>query len=70
MDLDIDMRKDLSANIILSGGNTLFNGFGERLYKEMKMLCPEKWKVKVLATPDRKYMTWKGGSILSTLSAF
>lgn len=48
----------------------MFNGFGERLYSEMKKLCPEKMKVKVIATPDRKYMVWKGGSTLSTLSTF
>lgn len=70
MNCDLDVRKDLYANIILSGGTTMFTGFGERLYSEMKKLCPEKMKVKVIATPDRKYMVWKGGSTLSTLSTF
>ena len=70
MNCDLDVRKDLYANVILSGGTTMFQGFGERLYTEMKKLCPEKMKVKVIATPDRKYMVWKGGSTLSTLSTF
>lgn len=28
---DIDIRRDLFQNVILSGGNTLFKGFLERL---------------------------------------
>ena len=67
---DMDVRKDLYSNIILSGGTTMFDGFGERLVKEMKALAPTTMKVKVIASPDRKYMVWKGGSTLSTLSTF
>jgi len=48
----------------------MFTGFGERLYTEMKGLAPQTMKVKVIASPDRKYMVWKGGSTLSTLSTF
>ena len=70
MNCDLDVRKDLYSNIILSGGTTMFEGFGERLYKEMKELAPPTMKVKVIASPDRKYMVWKGGSTLSTLSTF
>lgn len=70
MNCDLDVRKDLYANIILSGGTTMFDGFGERLYKEMKELAPGTIKVKVIASPDRKYMVWKGGSTLSSLSTF
>lgn len=70
MNCDLDVRKDLYNNIILSGGTTMFEGFGERLYKEIKELCPATMKVKVIANPDRKFMVWKGGSTLSTLSTF
>jgi len=70
MNCDLDVRKDLYSNIILSGGTTMFPGMGERLYAEMKSLAPSTMKVKVIATPDRKYMVWKGGSTLSTLSTF
>ena len=48
----------------------MFKGFGERLYKEMKELAPGVMKVKVIASPDRKYAVWKGGSTLSTLASF
>ncbi len=70
MNCDLDVRKDLYGNIILSGGSTMFDGFGERLYKEIKGLAPSTMKVKIIASPDRKYMVWKGGSTLSTLSTF
>ena len=70
MACDLDVRKDLYGNIILSGGTTMFPGFGERLVKEMKAQAPTTMKVKVIATPDRKFMVWKGGSTLSTLSTF
>ena len=69
---DIDIRKDLYNCIVLSGGNSMFNGLPERLIKEIKALAPESMKeeVKVIASPDRKYATWIGGSIFSSLSEF
>jgi len=38
MDCDIELRKDLFANIILSGGSTMFEGVAERLFKELMNL--------------------------------
>lgn len=32
---DIDIRKHLYENIVLSGGTTMYSGIGERLTKEM-----------------------------------
>jgi actin-related protein len=37
---DIDMRRDLYSNIVLSGGTTLFPGLPERFSKEMTNLTP------------------------------
>lgn len=72
MKSDIDIRKDLYSNIILSGGNTMFSGLPERLTKEIQKLAPSATssKVKVIAMPERKYSVWIGGSILSSLSNF
>jgi len=69
---DIDIRKDLYNCIVLSGGNTMFNGLPERLTKEIKALVPEsiKEEVKVIASPERKFAVWIGGSILSNISTF
>ena len=69
---DIDIRKDLYNNIVLSGGNSMFNGLKERFEKNLKDLAPEymKEKVKVIASPERKYAFWIGGRILSSISTF
>merc|ERR1740117_639687 len=50
---DIDLRRDLYKNIVLSGGNTLFPGIEQRLTKEVKALCPQKIDIKVNASPQR-----------------
>jgi len=70
MKCDVDIRKDLYANIVLSGGTTMFNGIGERMTKELTALAPSTMKIKVVAPPERKYSVWIGGSILSSLSTF
>jgi len=67
---DIDIRKDLYLNIVLSGGSTMFPGIDKRLNKEMTSLAPASAKVKIVAPPERKYSVWIGGSILSSLSTF
>jgi len=70
MKCDVDIRKDLYANIVLSGGTTMFAGIGERMDKEIVALAPPTMKVKVVAPPERKYSVWIGGSILASLSTF
>merc|ERR1739845_257624 len=66
----VDIRKDLYANVVLSGGTTMFAGIGERMTKELTALAPSTMKIKVVAPPERKYSVWIGGSILSSLSTF
>jgi actin-related protein len=70
MKCDVDIRKDLYANIVLSGGTTMFPKIGERMAKELTALAPSTMKIKVVAPPERKYSVWIGGSILSSLSTF
>jgi len=70
MKCDVDIRKDLYANIVLSGGSTMFPGIDQRMQKEVKALAPPTMKIKVIAPPERKYSVWIGGSILSSLSTF
>jgi len=67
---DIDIRKDLYTNVVLSGGTTMFQGIDTRLKKELSALAPASAKVKIVAPPERKYSVWIGGSILSSLSTF
>jgi len=70
MKCDVDIRKDLYSNIVLSGGTTMFPGIGERMTKEITALAPTTMKIKVVAPPERKYSVWIGGSILASLSTF
>jgi len=67
---DVDIRKDLYANIVLSGGSTMYTGIADRMQKEMEALAPPTMKIKIVAPPERKYSVWIGGSILSSLSTF
>ena len=70
MKCDVDIRKDLYSNIVLSGGTTMFPGIAERMTKEITALAPSSMKIKVVAPPERKYSVWIGGSILASLSTF
>jgi actin beta/gamma 1 len=70
MKCDVDIRKDLYANIVLSGGTTMFQNIADRLTKEITALAPSTMKIKVVAPPERKYSVWIGGSILASLSTF
>ena len=70
MKCDVDIRKELFENIVLSGGNTLFKGFAARITKEITALAPAGVKVKVIAPPERKNSAWIGGSIIASLSTF
>jgi len=70
MKCDVDIRKDLYGNIVLSGGTTMFEGIDARMEKEIKALAPQSMKIKIVAPPERKYSVWIGGSILASLSTF
>ena len=67
---DMDVRKELYANVILSGGSTMYEGLPERLEKELVSLAPSTMNIGILAMPERKYSVWIGGSIISSLATF
>jgi len=70
MKCDIDIRKDLFQNIVLSGGTSMYKGLGERIEQDISRMAPATVGVKVIASPERKYAVWIGGSILTSLSTF
>merc|ERR1711982_238537 len=55
MKCDIDIRKDLFANIVMSGGTTMYPGVADRMQKEVTSLAPSTLKIKIIAPPERKY---------------
>jgi actin len=70
MSSDIDIRRDLLKNVILSGGTTMFEGLSDRLKNEVIALNPAGAEIKVHANHDRKFAVWRGGSLLTSLSTF
>jgi actin beta/gamma 1 len=70
MKCDVDIRKDLYSNIVMSGGTTMYPGIADRMQKEITALAPSSMKIKIVAPPERKYSVWIGGSILASLSTF
>ncbi|CAI5466747.1 unnamed protein product [Closterium sp. Yama58-4] len=70
MKCDVDVRRDLYANIVLSGGSSMFPGMPERMQREVGSLAPGSVRVRVVAPPERKYSVWIGGSILASLTTF
>jgi actin, other eukaryote len=48
MKCDVDIRKDLYGNIVLSGGSTMFPGIADRMSKEITALAPSSMKSRSL----------------------
>ena len=53
MKCDLDIRKDLYGNIVMSGGSTMYPGISDRMQKEITALAPSSMKVKIVAPPER-----------------
>ena len=45
---DLDIRRDLYGNVVLSGGTTMFPGIADRMQKELTGLSPSSMKVRWL----------------------
>ena len=70
---DADIRKELCGNIILTGAASLIPNIEARLSLEVQHLVPGMYKCKVIATKnsiERRYSSFIGGSILSSLGSF
>jgi actin-related protein len=70
MRCDIDIRKDLYKNVVLCGGSSMFQGFSERIEKEVIALAPPSMKVRVFGPPERRNSVWLGGSVLGAREFF
>ncbi|WFD20125.1 centractin- actin- protein of the dynactin complex [Malassezia caprae] len=60
---DLDLRRQLYGNIVLSGGTTLTKGYGERLLYETKHLAPPDMKIKISAPPERNHSQRTGMAV-------
>jgi len=70
MKCDVDIRRDLYGNVVMSGGTTMYPGIADRVKKEVAEKAPSTMSIKIVAPPERKYSVWIGGSILASLSTF
>lgn len=70
--VDVDIKPHLLANVVVTGGSSLINGFNDRLNFEIQ----SQWqgsRVRIQSPgslADRQYAPWIGGSILASLGAF
>ena len=53
MKCDLDIRKDLYANVVLSGGTTMIPGLADRMQKEIVALAPQTMRVCLLDLIDQ-----------------
>ena len=53
MKCDVDIRKDLYANVVMPGGTTMFECIAERMERELTALAPPTMSIKVIAPPER-----------------
>uniref|UniRef100_A0A2K5M388 Actin, cytoplasmic 1 n=1 Tax=Cercocebus atys TaxID=9531 RepID=A0A2K5M388_CERAT len=67
---DVDIRKDLYTNAVLSGSTTMYPGITNRIQKKITALALSTVKIKIIAPPECKYSVWLSGSILASLSTF
>ncbi|MCJ1474134.1 NuA4 histone acetyltransferase subunit [Lambiella insularis] len=70
--VDVDIRPHLLANVVVTGGASLMQGFTDRLNQELVALYPGP-RVRISAAGnmyERKYASWIGGSILASLGTF
>ncbi|ESR66073.1 hypothetical protein CICLE_v10008652mg [Citrus x clementina] len=67
---DMDVRREMYGNVVLSGGTSLIPGLPDRLAKELCNLASPGVRVRVVAPPQRLHSVWIGGSILASLSTF
>ncbi|XP_057616766.1 actin-related protein T1 [Chionomys nivalis] len=70
MKCDTDIQETLFADIVLSGGTTLFSGLENRLLRELEILAFEGTPIKITASRDRCYSAWIGGSVMTSLKTF
>merc|ERR1712126_119825 len=54
MKCDVDIRKDLYANTVMSGGTTMYPGIADRMQKEITALAPSTIKIKIIAPPSNR----------------
>ncbi|KAL1491395.1 hypothetical protein ABEB36_011998 [Hypothenemus hampei] len=70
---DVDIRPALYSSVVVTGGNSLVQGFSDRLSRDLQSRTPGSMKLKMIAangTVERRFGAWVGGSILASIGTF
>ncbi|CAG7734518.1 unnamed protein product [Allacma fusca] len=70
---DVDLRPALYGSVIVTGGNSVLQGFTERLNRDLSSKTPPSMRLKIVAvtgSSERRFGAWIGGSILASLGSF
>ena len=59
------MTESLSRNVIITGGSTLFPGFRDRLYGDLRSRVPSVHDLQILLPTDPITYAWEGGRALA-----
>ncbi|EGR30179.1 hypothetical protein IMG5_138980 [Ichthyophthirius multifiliis] len=65
-----ELRKQMSSNVILAGGNALLFDLEKRFQNKLGEICNKVKYVYYPTVDDRKNSVWIGGSILTSLNSF
>ena len=68
--VDIELRKTLCENILLSGGNTAIKGTQNKVFSEINNLINQNVKIKIHSPKNPQLLCWIGGSIVTELEIF
>ncbi|VDI78011.1 Hypothetical predicted protein, partial [Mytilus galloprovincialis] len=64
----------LYSSVIVTGGNTLLQGFTDRLNRDLSTKTPPSMRLKIISgttgSAERRFSSWIGGSILASLGSF
>lgn len=67
---NLGIKNQLFGSVVLAGGSTMFPKFETRLQQELSAVVPDSIPTNVVASAERKYAAWIGGSMLSSLSTY
>ena len=67
----MDIRVDVAKSVVVSGGSSMFEGFGDRLKSELVKLAPHlEQDIEVVNADDGKNGVWRGTSKFAAMSNF
>ncbi|KAL0478991.1 actin [Acrasis kona] len=67
---EVDVRNGLYNNIVLSGGNTLFTNFKERITRDLCGKTNSYRPFRVYSDSLRQFSSWIGGSVMASMGTF